>query len=216
MTRAGLRVLAAVAAVLLGAVTSGAEDIAGDFDFYVLALTWSPSYCRNADRPDPSQCDIAPKGFVVHGLWPQYESGYPEYCSSAQPRRLQSSVVASVADVMPSRGLAQYQWEKHGLCAGLRQEKYFGLLRDAAGRVTIPPQLVAPKADIALTPAALEGAFAAANPGLQTRGMAVSCTGAGVIEMRICLGKDLSFRRCAEVDRDACRRSTVLLPAAPR
>jgi len=213
---AATRLAAAAVAVLLGAATAGAGDMAGDFDFYVLALTWSPSYCRNADRPDPSQCDVPPKGFTVHGLWPQYENGYPEDCDAAQPRRLQSSVVASIADVMPSRGLAQHEWEKHGLCSGLRQEKYFALLREAARTVKIPPQLQAPKADIAMTPAALEGAFAAANPGLQTRGMAVSCTSDGVIEMRICLGRDLSFRRCAEVDRDACRRSMVTLPAAPQ
>lgn len=207
--------LASLAGLLLALSAASAEDVAGDFDFYVLALTWSPSYCQNDDRPDPSQCDVnPPKGFTVHGLWPQYEDGFPDYCDSTQPRRLQSSVVAGIADIMPSRGLAQYQWEKHGVCSGLRQEKYFSLLRDAVRKIAIPPQLVAPEAGIAMTPMALEGAFVAANPGLQTRGMAVSCTMEGVIEVRICLGRDLSFRRCNEVDRRGCRRSMVTLPVA--
>ena len=205
---------AVLIALIAAAAPASASDRAGDFDFYVLSLSWSPAYCQNADRPDPSQCDVPPKGFVVHGLWPQYESGYPEYCDSSMPRRLQRSTLSEIAPIMPSVGLAQYQWEKHGLCSGLRPERYFALMQAAVAKVVIPPQLVAPEADIALTPLALEGAFAAANPGLQTRGMAVSCTRDGQVEVRICLGRDLSFRRCAEVDRDACRRSTVLLPAS--
>ena len=214
MRRWGAVAAAAIALLLTGAGPGLAADRAGDFDFYVLSLSWSPSYCQNADRPDPSQCDVPPRGFVVHGLWPQYESGYPQYCESGQPRRVQRSTLTAVADIMPSSGLAQYQWEKHGICSGLRQERYFGLLRDAVAKVAIPPQLVAPVADVAMTPAALEGAFAAANPGLQTRGIAVSCTRDGLIEVRICLGRDLSFRRCIEVDWDSCRRSSVVLPAA--
>ena len=206
--------IAAVVALLAAAGSGLAADRAGDFAFYVLSLSWSPSYCLNANRPDPSQCDAPPKGFVVHGLCPQYEYGYPQYCDSDQPRRVRRSTLTDIADVMPSPGLAQYQWEKHGICSGLRQEKYFALVRSAVDKVVIPPQLVAPVADTAMTPAALEDAFAAANPGLQTRGMAVGCSRDGGIEVRICLGKDLSFRRCAEVDRDSCRRSSVVLPAA--
>jgi ribonuclease T2 len=191
-----------------------AQDRAGDFDFYVLALSWSPSYCLNAERPDPEQCDLRPTGFVVHGLWPQYEAGYPEYCATTQPRRVQRSTLAQIADVMPSDGLAQYQWEKHGTCSGLRQENYFALLVDAAARIVIPPDLRAPGETKNTTPTELEEAFAAVNPGLQPRGMAVSCGRAGTIEMRICLTRDLRFRRCAEVDEDACRRPTIVLPSA--
>ena len=59
--------------------------------------TSSPSPGRRAtarprDRPDPTQCDVGGKGFVVHGLWPQYERGYPEYC--AETTRLPRSIVA--------------------------------------------------------------------------------------------------------------------------
>ncbi|MCB1968558.1 MAG: ribonuclease, partial [Candidatus Accumulibacter sp.] len=52
------------------------------FDFYVLALSWSPAYCLiEGDRANKQQCaEERDLGFVVHGLWPQFESGYPEFC----------------------------------------------------------------------------------------------------------------------------------------
>src|SRR5215470_7016408 len=49
------------------------QNAAGQFDYYVLALSWSPSFCEiatgNARR---QQCGVRPFSFVVHGLWPQY------------------------------------------------------------------------------------------------------------------------------------------------
>ena len=39
------------------------------------------------DRPDPAECGN-PLGFVVHGLWPEYERGYPADCPSNMPRRV--------------------------------------------------------------------------------------------------------------------------------
>src|SRR6188768_4245397 len=59
----------------------------GKFDFYVLALSWSPSYCEQAgDRKSAQQqCGARPFSFVVHGLWPQYERGFPEFCQQPAP-----------------------------------------------------------------------------------------------------------------------------------
>ena len=75
------------------AATSGAasaqdrrQNTPGEFDFYVLSLSWSPSFCEGAEergsggRSQQAQCGGRPFSFVVHGLWPQYEKGYPEYC----------------------------------------------------------------------------------------------------------------------------------------
>src|SRR5690349_19239687 len=54
----------------------------GNFDFYLLSLSWSPSFCETAgDRKSAQQqCGERPYSFVVHGLWPQYERGFPEFC----------------------------------------------------------------------------------------------------------------------------------------
>ena len=97
--RIGLR--AAIVLLLTGlaglspaAAQQRKDDEPGKFDFYVLVLSWSPSYCasveeRAADRrrrPD-QQCEGGrPYAFVVHGLWPQYERGFPSWCQVPAPR----------------------------------------------------------------------------------------------------------------------------------
>ena len=60
----------------------------GKFDFYVLALSWSPSFCEQAGerKRAQQQCGERPFSFVVHGLWPQYEKGFPEFCQNPAPR----------------------------------------------------------------------------------------------------------------------------------
>ena len=106
---------AAVALVLVGLAYAPAlanDDEPGDFDFYVLSLSWSPTYCAEAgSRADPQQCRASrPFRFIVHGLWPQKERGWPDFC--ALPRELQPSpeVLQGMYDIMPSRGLMQHQW----------------------------------------------------------------------------------------------------------
>ncbi len=201
------KAFAALAALTSASLGAGRP---GDFDFYVLSLSWSPSYCETARRPDPEQCAAGDKGFVVHGLWPQYERGYPDYC--ARTARLPRSIVASVADLMPA-SLAQYQWEKHGTCAGLRPERYFDLVRRARERVAIPDAFAPLDDPLRTSPQAVEQAFLAANPGMSERGIAVTCSRSGTIEVRICLTQRLDFRRCTEVDAGACRERTIELPA---
>jgi len=205
-----VRAAAAFAAGLLAVATAAlAQDRPGDFDFFVLSLSWSPSYCETADRPDPTQCEAGDKGFVVHGLWPQYERGYPEYC--ADTPRLPRSIVASVADLM-SPGLAQYQWEKHGVCVGIRPERYFELVRRAYEAIDIPDEYEPLRDDVQASPVDVEQDFIVANPGLSERGVAVTCNRDGAVEVRICLTRRLDFRRCTEVDAAACRARTVTLP----
>ena len=206
MRRAGA--LAAWVSLCCGAAL--AQDRPGDFDFFVLSLSWSPSYCQTAARPDPVQCDVGGKGFVVHGLWPQYERGYPEYC--AEPPRLPRSILAAVGDLMPP-GLAEYQWKKHGVCVGVRPERYFDLLRRAYEAVEVPDRFEPLHDDLVTSPADVEQAFLAANPGLSERGIAVACNRSGAVEVRICLTKRLDFRRCTEVDAGGCRARTVTFPA---
>lgn len=203
-----------LAALAFIAPPASAGGKAGDFDFYVLALTWTPGYCATDDHPDPSQCRLAGAGFLVHGLWPEYETGYPDYCPSSLSRGLKDETLASVRDVMPSASLAHYEWRKHGLCSGLGETAYFATLSKAARTVAIPPALTALRKSRRMTPDEIEAAFVAANPGLSSAGMAVQCTAGRLSEVRICLTKDLAFRRCDEVDDDGCRaKSVTVLPA---
>ena len=109
----------------------------GQFDFYVLALSWSPSFCASASERGRSgrnmqmQCGGArPFSFVVHGLWPQYERGFPEYCQRPAPR-VSRDVVSSMLDLMPAPGLIFNEWDKHGVCSGLSVRAYFETTRKA-------------------------------------------------------------------------------------
>ena len=187
------------------------------FDFYVLALSWSPSWCGENDPAGRSrQCDLdRDYRFIVHGLWPQFERGYPEYCEKSE-RDVSRRFEDALLPIMPSRGLIQRQWDKHGSCAGLRQAEYFATLAHAWKAVRVPDALNDLRRDRRLPPDEIEGLFASANPGLDGDEMSVVCRRGELREVRICLTKDLAFRSCPEVDRRGCSGPRALDIPAPR
>ncbi|CCE02345.1 ribonuclease T2 [Bradyrhizobium sp. STM 3809] len=187
----------------------------GAFDFYVLSLSWSPSFCAEAEERGrgsrSQQCSGRPYSFVVHGLWPQYETGYPEYCEQPSPR-LPRNIMTSMLDLMPAPGLIYNEWDKHGTCSGLSAKAYFEAIRKARAAIKIPPEFLDLSQAKTLAPAAIEDAFIKANPKLTNSAIAVTCNRTRLSEVRICLSKDLEFRSCDEVDRQACRRDEVNMP----
>jgi ribonuclease T2 len=192
------------------------QNAPGEFDFYVLALSWSPSFCEAAsDRADSGrsqpQCDGRPYSFVVHGLWPQYERGFPEYCQRPAPR-LARNVMTSMLDLMPAPGLIFNEWDKHGTCSGLSGRAYFETIRKARAAVKIPEEFLHLSEPKTIAPAELEDAFVKVNPGLSNAAISVTCDSKRLGEVRICMNKDLEFRACEEADRRACRRDQVLMP----
>jgi ribonuclease T2 len=189
----------------------------GRFDFYVLALSWSPSYCaasaeRAPNRTPDQQCGGRPFSFVVHGLWPQYEQGFPENCQVPAPR-LYRGIVDANLDLMPSRRLIFHEWDRHGTCSGQSAAVYFETVRKARQAVTIPAEYNDLDRPILVSPGDVGAAFVKANPGLSPRGLAVACDSKWLTEVRICLSKDLSFRECPEVARRTCRRDSVRMLA---
>lgn len=210
-------------AVALVAGSAGAQDkrqnAPGQFDFYVLSLSWSPSFCeaareRSPDRAPDQQCTGKGYSFVVHGLWPQYESGFPEFCQVPAPR-LDHAAISSVLDLMPSPRLIFNQWGRHGTCSGLTAHAYFETLRKARAVVKIPPEYLDAAQPASASPDAVEEAFVKANPGLTRNAVSLSCDAKQRLsDVRICFSKDLRFRDCAELDRHTCRQEQVLLPAA--
>jgi len=187
----------------------------GKFDFYVLSLSWSPSYCAAAHeryaRNEGIQCGARPFAFVVHGLWPQYERGFPENCQVPSPR-LYRGIVGSMLDVMPAPRLIYNEWDRHGTCSGLSPRAYFDLIRKARAAIKIPDQYVNLRAPLDVTPTAVEEAFTKANSGLTSQGMAIECDHRRLTEVRICLSKDLQFRDCPEIARRSCKRDQVVMP----
>jgi ribonuclease T2 len=175
----------------------------GRFDFYVLALSWSPTHCADPDNRarDRMQCaGPRPFSFVVHGLWPQYERGYPRLCPTRE-RGPAGAAIARALTVMPSRDLVRKQWERHGACSGLTASTYVERTVQARAKVRIPAAFTDPQ-DWRMTSAGdIEAAFRAANPGLSAGAIAVERRGRNLGEVRICLTKDLSrFRACPQVD----------------
>jgi ribonuclease T2 len=188
----------------------------GQFDFYVLALSWSPSYCeaareRTPDRAPQQQCGERPYHFVVHGLWPQYERGFPRDCRVPAPR-LNRNIVSSMLDLMPSPRLVFNEWDRHGTCSGLEPQAYFDAVRKSYASVKIPDKFLNVTNYLTVTPDEVEDAFVAANPGMSRRAVAVTCDTRRLSEVRICLSKELQFRDCPEVDRRACRRDKIAMP----
>jgi len=213
--------VAAFSFTLIFAIVAFAQDrrqgAPGQFDFYVLALSWSPSYCEAAqarapDRAPDQQCGGRPFAFVVHGLWPQYERGFPSYCQVPAPR-LDHAVVGSMLDLMPSPRLIFHEWDQHGTCSGLSPHAYFESVRKARAVVKIPTDYLALGKPLTVTPGEVTGAFIKANPGLSRAAIAVSCDNKRLTEVRVCLGKDLSFHDCAEIARRTCRLDKIAMPA---
>jgi ribonuclease T2 len=207
-------------AFAFAAGTASAQDrrqnAPGEFDFYVLSLSWSPSFCEEASERgnegrSQAQCGGRPFSFVVHGLWPQYEHGFPNYCVRPSPR-LDRNIMTSMLDLMPAPGLIFNEWDKHGTCSGLPARAYFETIRKARSAVKIPPEYLELSEARTVAPAEIEDAFIKANPGLSASAIAVTCNRTRLSEVRICMSKDLQFRPCEELDGRACRRDQVTMP----
>lgn len=185
----------------------------GDFDYYLLSLSWSPSFCANggAERSRRQCAPGANPEFVVHGLWQQYARGYPRYCDGAD---LPYSVLASLSDLYPDQGLARHEWRAHGACTGKSPQNYFADVRVARDAVAIPEQFRALREDMTLSPLDVQRAFIAANPRLRPGMMTVTCQRGALQEARICLSKDLrDFVACPEVVRRGCRSQSITVPS---
>lgn len=211
----GRAIAGLVLALLIWAPASAQErGKPGEFDFYVLALSWSPSYCEaeGDQRRADEQCSRGrPFAFVTHGLWPQFERGYPRSCVEPAPR-IPEDLIRTMLDVVPARGLVIHQWRAHGTCSGLEPRRYFELVRRATERIAIPERFRRLDDFTMVAPDEVEAAFRAANPGLASGMLAVTCDRRRLREVRICLSRELAFRACPEVARSACRLPRVVMP----
>ena len=200
--------------VTSAAAQSRQENQPGVFDYYLLSLSWSPSFCETSRGGGDSQlqCGSRPYSFVVHGLWPQYDKGFPESCQVPAPR-LDRRIVESMLDLMPSRTLIYHEWDAHGTCSGLSQRDYFDAIRKAHAAVTIPPQYVQPQVPLTVTPQEVIDDFVKANAALSSAGIDLDCNRTRLREVRICLGRDLHFRDCTG-NSNACRGERFIMPPA--
>ncbi len=165
-------------------------DTPGKFDYYSLTLSWSPDYCAAKGGQDPQQCGEGRKlGFVLHGLWPQNNQGWPQDCTN---EALDPSIRQKFPELYPSAKLYTHEWEKHGTCSGLTQTKYHELAQSLKNGTVIPDRYNQPTKPFRVTLNELKQSFAQANVGMSPDGIAATCSGSGrfLQEVMVCYGKD--------------------------
>ena len=210
--------LLAAALLCAGAAAARHHRESGDaapgvFDYYLLSLSWSPAFCLQS--PGAEECSGARRyAFIVHGLWPQNERGWPENCDVH--RAVPDDLVQSMADLMPARGLIYHEWSAHGTCSGLEPSDFFALVRRAYRSVNIPASLSQPARAVERSPDAIADAFMRANPSWPAQSVVVTCSSQGAPRLRevhLCLDRNLSPRSCSpDALRGACRAPQVIVP----
>ncbi|GAA6209427.1 ribonuclease T2 [Cognatishimia sp. WU-CL00825] len=200
--------------VLLTPPAQADAERAGEFDYYVLALSWSPNWCAlEGDSKNAPQCDPRhDHGWILHGLWPQFHRGWPSYCRTTA-RAPSRSMTKDMADIMGTAGLAWHQWKKHGSCSGLSAPDYYALSRKAYAQITRPKIFRKLQKQITLPAALIEQAFLQDNPELAADGLTVTCKQGRIQEARICLSKDLTPVPCGrDVIKDCSLSDAVFDP----
>lgn len=206
--------VAATAAVAV-AVMRNEPAPSADFAYYTLALSWSPSYCETEDREQrTAQCRGRPRAFVLHGLWPQHERGWPESCYSGKRPWVPQHVIHDMIGIMPGKGLIIHQYAKHGTCSDLSPEAYFDAASRAFERVRIPERFLKLERPLNATPAEIERAVLAANPELDADMVAITCGPERLREVRVCFTKDVQPTACGanEEQRRLCDATRVRVP----
>src|SRR5580698_10240981 len=106
--------LVLLCAILLGApVWAQQPTTPGAFYYYLFNLSWEPEFCHSPRNASSDECKTGGRGFIVHGLWPQFTIGFPEHCSNAAG----PDNPAAMLDIMPSISLVQHEWSTHGTCS---------------------------------------------------------------------------------------------------
>jgi ribonuclease T2 len=190
-------------------------DSLSEFDYFLLALSWSPDYCATSGSDDPQQCATGRKlGFVLHGLWPQYERGYPSDCTT---EKLTTQVKNQFPGLYPSEALYDHEWEKHGTCTGLSPTSYLALSKRLKESVSIPDAYRSPEAPFRTNAQKLQQEFILANKGFNAASLAVNCSSNGryLKELDVCFSRDGKPTACStEVQKSAlktCQNSDFLV-----
>ncbi|MHC8285379.1 ribonuclease T2 family protein [Pseudomonas sp. XS1P51] len=185
------------------------ESVAGVFDYYLLTLSWSPTYCLT--HKDDAQCSGKGYGFVLHGLWPQYaKGGWPQSC---MPRvKLSAEERAKGLTLFPTQKLLEHEWAKHGTCSGLGAMGYLEASDKAVGAVTIPEPLQPFSTSHYFQARDIAQMFRQSNPGMPADGIAVICNGPQLSEVRVCMDKDLEFTACGKSVKTQCRAGDIRVP----
>lgn len=165
---------------------------------YTLALSWAPEFCKGREtrRADAMQCSgrSGRFGLVVHGLWPEGRSGWPQWCPN--PRRPSSAEVRRNLCMMPSARLQAKEWAKHGTCMVRAPRTYFRVTRILWDSLRLPDLDRLSKED-GLTAGQLRDAWTRANPAWPRESLGVKLNRRGWLEeLRLCYGRNFMPEAC--------------------
>jgi len=207
----------AVSAIFLTWRPIQSERHQGAPAYYVLALSWSPTYCETDGhlKGQPQCAGTRPYAFVLHGLWPQWTKGWPEYCPVAGSTFVPEKLVRSMLDIMPARRLVINQYRKHGTCTGMAPKDYFAKSRELFEQIAIPESYASPRTHLFVSASKIRDDFLEANPALSPGMIAVSCGRRGRLQsVRVCYSKEFKPTDCSanEMPRRLCRSARITLP----
>jgi ribonuclease T2 len=202
--------------IVAGSVWGKPRNVPGAFDYYVLVLTWMPSYCRGEGRSrrDPLCDPPHAHSFLLHGLWPKFDKGWPENCFTGKRPWVPGKVIEDMRDIMPSKNLMIHEYRVHGTCSGLTPAQYFGVARELYERIKVPPRYADVDDQQVDSPVEIERAFVGANPWLKPEMISVTCRRANVVDIRVCFGRDLFPRACGsdEDQKRLCPLEKITVP----
>jgi ribonuclease T2 len=172
-----------VALAMFGKAAAQEKGEPGKFDFYLMNLAWGPEFCS---VPGAGPACNAPRGFVLHGLWPQnYNGSYPVNCAQRSgPPQPENNL-----DITPDRPLLDHEWSKHGTCTTMSPVEFFSLEHQAFHSVRIPKKLRELKHEEPMRPKDVVDLFAKANPSFPQNSVVVSCEKGRLTAVEVCLAK---------------------------
>lgn len=98
-----------------------------EWTFMVLAQTWEGTFCNDGCCVLPSSISKLTSGVTIHGLWPNYDSGYPSCCKCSYTETEVDNYINNNAQMyrdintywpsLKKCKFIHYEWAKHGTCA---------------------------------------------------------------------------------------------------
>ena len=207
-----------------------------EWTYMVLSQTWEGTFCNDGCCLLPSGATGLTSGVTIHGLWPNYEKGYPSCCKCSYTDAEVDNYMTSNAQMyrdlntywpsLKKCKFVSYEWRKHGTCAASvydgergyadyfntvitlhKRWNLYKILSDAGIKPSNTTRYPATKIT-----KAIEAAVG--------KTVALTCSSGKLAEIRICIGRPTSATKlnpspidCATSVWNGCSsKDTIILP----
>lgn len=186
------------------------------FKHYVLALSWSSTYCLlNASSMGAPQCKPDKYNFIVHGLWPQPSNKEKinqdlVFCDTS--KEVSGQIIEKTFSIMPSTRLIQHSWRKHGSCSGLSPQEYFSQIKSLYKEFNIKSLEFNPDDVVQINLKKLYKDIAR-QTNIDPDHFSITCQGRLLKEVRICMDRSFKPTSCKKVLKNrGCTLKSVYIP----